>query len=166
MSFPRRRSWMVALLTLAFGVLSSVPGASAASPQDPAQDAKAQEVRRTTPTPEEQQAVKTIVTTFYQLREKRDVAAFADLWHPLAPRRPRSAFPANFVFPYYSLQAGPLTLSKLTLKWSTLSVRVSVPVTEAVGRREVTLPLFPTESPEQVQAVVDAVLSALDAADA
>lgn len=36
-----------------------------------------------------------------------------------------------------------------------------LPVTEAVGRREVTLPLFPTETPEQIRAVVDAVASAL-----
>jgi dTDP-4-amino-4,6-dideoxygalactose transaminase len=43
---------------------------------------------------------------------------------------------------------------------------ISLPVTEAAGGQEVTLPLFPTESQEQVQQVIDVTLSALDASEA
>jgi dTDP-4-amino-4,6-dideoxygalactose transaminase len=43
---------------------------------------------------------------------------------------------------------------------------VSLPVTEAAGRQEVTLPLFPTETPEQVQEVITTTLSALHASEA
>lgn len=40
---------------------------------------------------------------------------------------------------------------------------VHLPLTEAAGRREVTLPLFPTQTAEQVRHVVDAVAAALEA---
>ena len=40
---------------------------------------------------------------------------------------------------------------------------VHLPLTEAAGRREVTLPLFPTQTAEQVRQVVDAVTEVLEA---
>ncbi len=39
---------------------------------------------------------------------------------------------------------------------------VYLPLTEAVGRREVTLPLFPTQTAEQVRQVTDAVAAAME----
>jgi dTDP-4-amino-4,6-dideoxygalactose transaminase len=44
------------------------------------------------------------------------------------------------------------------------SAGVHLPVTEEAGRREVTLPLFPTMTDEQVRMVVDGVVAALDEA--
>ncbi|MGE5358768.1 MAG: CHAT domain-containing protein, partial [Bacteroidales bacterium] len=90
--------------------------------------ADAQALQDTVVKPEDERAVRDLVTSLYDTRVKKDVAAFAALWHSNAPRRPRAAFPANFLFPYHTLETGSVTLSRLTLKWGTLSARIAVPV--------------------------------------
>jgi CHAT domain-containing protein len=107
-------------LTLAIGFVARAHQAPPATGQAPP---------ATTLSPDDERAITDLVTRFYEARASRDVPLYASLWSANAPRRVLPTFPADVVFPYVTLEAGPVSVSRARQESITARARVSVPVT-------------------------------------